>query len=279
MPFAISPALKAHLATDNPALAYLVTIRRRDLQVHGMTDWSQDLMVDGVIHRAGGIERSAWESANTLAVGNLEVKGWFDGADDPLRADMQDGRFDGAAIQARVVNPLDLGMGALSGPPFEIGDARVLDGAFVLELRDPAQGYGRPIGRVYKASCRHEVFDAGCGVDPVPWTVTGAVVSVTDQKTFMADIAAADGFYALGRVRWLTGANAGAVMEVRGFAGGTVTLALAMPAPIVAGDRFELRRGCDLSWPTCRDVFANGRRFGGYFAPNPDAVSDINASA
>lgn len=279
MPFTLSPALKAHLALPNPALAFVVTVHRRDLVVQGWTDWPQDLLVEGVTHRAGGIERSAWESANTLAVGNLEVKGTFEGDDDPLRTDLQEGRFDGAAIRLQVVNPEDLTMGALAGPPFAIGDVRVLEGGFTFELRDPAQGYSRPLGRVYKASCRHEVFDAGCGLDPAPWTVTGTVVAITGPKTFASDVAAADGAYALGRVHWLSGANTGAVMEVRGFAGGAVTLALAMPAAIAAGDSFELRRGCDLAWPTCRDVFANGHRFGGYFAPNPDAVSDANANA
>jgi len=74
-----------------------------------------------------------------------------------------------------------------------------------------------------------------------------------------------------GVVFWLTGDNAGRGMEVKDFVaddGITITqdlsLFLQMPFDIAIGDIATVYRGCDKSRATCRDIFANASRFGGF---------------
>lgn len=74
-----------------------------------------------------------------------------------------------------------------------------------------------------------------------------------------------------GVVVWESGNNAGRGMEVKDFTaddGVTIeqvlTLFLQMPYDIAIGDKARVYRGCDKSRATCRDIFANARRFGGY---------------
>ena len=98
-------------------------------------------------------------------------------------------------------------------------------------------------------------------------TVTGSVTGVTDRRTF-ADTATteADGYWDFGVLTWLTGNNAGLVMEVETYtlAGGDFLLKLEMPYDIQAGDTYSLTAGCDKSLTHCRDKFDNVENFRGY---------------
>ena len=74
-------------------------------------------------------------------------------------------------------------------------------------------------------------------------TVTG----VTDTANFAATaLTEADGYWALGKVTWLTGSNVDRAMEVKGFtsSGGLVEVYLPMPDTIQAGDTFTIEAGC-----------------------------------
>jgi uncharacterized phage protein (TIGR02218 family) len=65
-----------------------------------------------------------------------------------------------------------------------------------------------------------------------------------------------------------SGANAGAACEVQAHVrlGPLAILDLwePMPAPIVAGDAFQVVAGCDKSLASCRDKFANVLNFRGF---------------
>jgi len=74
-----------------------------------------------------------------------------------------------------------------------------------------------------------------------------------------------------GVVIWETGLNAGRAMEVKDFVaddGITIEqrliLFVNMPFDITIGDTGKVYRGCDKSRATCRDIFANGDKFGGF---------------
>ena len=58
--------------------------------------------------------------------------------------------------------------------------------------------------------------------------------------------------YVGGTIRWLTGKNAGRIVEILGYGGGTVTLFEAMSYPIEVGDTFIIAQGCDGSLARCK---------------------------
>ncbi|CAJ3065672.1 Uncharacterized conserved protein [Burkholderia pseudomallei] len=81
------------------------------------------------------------------------------------------------------------------------------------------------------------------------------------------------GYFAYGKVTWLTGQNAGFSMEVKSFAPGVVTLAMAMPYPIAVGDTYTITAGCDKTIGTCSARYNNILHFRGEpYIPGPDIL-------
>ena len=74
-------------------------------------------------------------------------------------------------------------------------------------------------------------------------TVTTGASLITFADTSLTE---ADGFWALGKITWLTGNNAGRSMEVKESTstGGVIELYLPMPDTIDAGDTFTIEAGC-----------------------------------
>jgi uncharacterized phage protein (TIGR02218 family) len=78
----------------------------------------------------------------------------------------------------------------------------------------------------------------------------------------------AGGWFTAGRLNWIGGANAGLAIEVKQHrvVAGEVLISLwqAMAEPIAIGDSFVITAGCDKSFATCRDRFANTDNFRGF---------------
>lgn len=87
----------------------------------------------------------------------------------------------------------------------------------------------------------------------------GSVVSVFSRSHF-ADTSRAEpaGWWRYGTIEWLTGENKGITIEVRdyGHANGTGGFALleAMPGNIVAGDEYEVVKGCAKTRTACKEL-------------------------
>lgn len=81
------------------------------------------------------------------------------------------------------------------------------------------------------------------------------------------------GYFAYGSVKWLTGQNAGFKQDVKTFAPGVVTLAMAMPYAIAVGDTYTITAGCDRQFGTCRDRYNNIIHFRGEpYVPGVDTL-------
>ena len=81
------------------------------------------------------------------------------------------------------------------------------------------------------------------------------------------------GYFAYGKVKWLTGQNAGFSGEVKAFAPGVVTLALAPPYPLTIGDTYTITAGCDKQIGTCSARYNNIVHFRGEpYIPGPDTL-------
>lgn len=88
----------------------------------------------------------------------------------------------------------------------------------------------------------------------------GSQITLTGAK---ANLSGASEYFTGGLVTWLTGANAGLSMEVQTYVPGYVKLFEPMPHPVVAGDTYTIRAGCDKLLATCRNKFSNAINFRG----------------
>jgi hypothetical protein len=83
----------------------------------------------------------------------------------------------------------------------------------------------------------------------------------------------AEGYFTYGKVKWLTGQNAGFSNDVKIFAPGNVTLALPTYYPIAVGDTYSIVAGCDKAVGTCASRYNNVVNFRGFPAiPGPDVL-------
>jgi uncharacterized phage protein (TIGR02218 family) len=148
-------------------------------------------------------------------------------------------------------------------------------------MRSLAHVLNQTVGRTFQHACDAELGDARCGVDldDPAYKGTGSVTAVTGDRSFTASglTGFAAGWFALGRLTWTSGTNAGRTAEVASHtvSAGVRSLALleAPVRPIAAGDDFVVQAGCDKRLETCRDRFANVVYFRGFpQIPGQDTV-------
>jgi uncharacterized phage protein (TIGR02218 family) len=239
--------------------------------VQGFTDHDADLVIDGLTCRAGtGFTASEATSRFDLAVDGSEIAG-ARGDDARTEADLVAGRYDAARIETWLVDWSDTTLKVMTACG-TLGEVKREGQAFSAELRGLADVLSQESGRLYTAKCSADLGDARCKVDLSlsMWRGEGAVVSpetssvvvVSGLDTF------ADGFFTAGRLVWISGANAGLSVEIKEhrIAVGVVRLSLwqSVPEPIASGDTFTVTAGCDKTFATCRDRFANTVNFRGF---------------
>ena len=108
---------------------------------------------------------------------------------------------------------------------------------------------------------------------------TGAVTQVLDSFEFLASglSGVASGVLTRGKLVWTSGLNNGLAVEIKAHSSSAgvsrIAIALPMGAPVVVGDTFSATAGCDRTFATCRDRFANTVNFGGFpHMPGNDAI-------
>ncbi len=263
----IPPALAAALARDASTLCRCWALVRRDGAVLGFTDHDRDVTFAGRVHLARtGLDAAEATSELGFAVSGGEVAGALVAAgitEDDLAA----GLYDDASVETWLVD--------WSAPEHRLlldvshlGEIRRADGAFVAELRGLMHRLDEERGRLYGASCSADLGDARCRVDlSAPGRRCEAVVAQSDGALLVrapALAAFAEGWFSGGRLAWTGGANAGAAVEVRAHRGDALDLWQRAPRAIAPGDAFTVTAGCDKSFPTCRDRFANAANFRGF---------------
>lgn len=117
---------------------------------------------------------------------------------------------------------------------------------------------------VYTPSCKNVLGDARCGVDLASYAVAGQVQSVTSPSLFDTNLAAATGYFDLGKIQFTSGALAGLKKTVKTFtAGGLVQTIIGFPQAPAVGDNFLAYPGCPLSMAVCDGRFNNLIHFRG----------------
>ena len=267
----IPSALQAKLDSGATTLARCWIVTRRDGVVLGFTDHDRDLIINGTTCRAAtGFTASEATSRFDLSVDGSEISGAF--SDDTLtEADLAAGRYDAAGVAIWLVDWSDVSLKILTARG-TLGEVRREGQAFTAELRGLADALAQDSGRLYTARCSADLGDARCRIDLTGSTFRGSGVVAAVEATSSIAVSGLDGFadgwFSAGRLTWVGGANAGLTIEVKQhrLVGGEVRLSLwqTMPEPIAAGDSFTITAGCDKSFATCRDRFANTDNFRGF---------------
>ncbi len=289
----ISAALGAHLGQDSTTTAMLWKCKRQDGVILGFTDHDMPILFnDGtegspvgtlaVLYTPyDGATASATETGSDMSSSSQELVGYLDSAA-ITEADIFANKYDYATIEIRLVNWQDLTQGALLWKKGTLGEVKVKNGQFTAEIRGMEYYLNTNIGDTYGAMCRADLGDSRCTFNIAAAVQTGVVVSVSDLRTFVAAASplmspanplveaingsvtpAPTAWFNEGVLTWLTGLNAGYLIEVGQYTQPTIELFENMPYVIMPGDTFTIEPGCDHSIATCNSKFNNLVNFRG----------------
>ena len=266
----LSPQFTAALTGGATTLCNCWRLIPRNGAPLGFTDHDRDLRFDNMTFSAAtGLEASAVESKLGFAVGGGEVSGALASAA-LTENDLGSGHYDGATVESWRVdwsNPearllVDIG---------SIGEVRRSEFAFTAEVRSIAHELDEPCGRLYQAGCAADLGDAKCRADVnnASFRVSTSIISSDGHLVFAINsLGFAERWFVGGVVEFLSGANAGlrATVKSHRIVGSHASIALWSPlaGAISSGDTLTVTAGCDKSFKSCREKFANQANFRGF---------------
>lgn len=273
----VSPTLAARLQSGATTLCHVWKLTRRDGAVQGFTDHDRDLTLDGVTYAARcGFDAAETETTLGLAPTSADVAGALSG-DALAEADLANGLYDGARVERWRVDWSDPTQRLLLDV-HDLGEVRRTHNAFTVELRALTHLLDQEAGRLYAGACAAEFGDARCGVTAAAWrAATSVLAGSTASRLRLATTGLSAQALAFGVIALTSGAQAGARRRLRSVAlvGGALEAALWTPlaAAPETGAAATLTAGCDKSFATCRDRFANAVNFRGFpHIPGADYV-------
>lgn len=269
--------LDAHLREGITEVARCWRVTRKDGVRYGFTDHDRALDFDGTTFKAEtGLSAAALSQSTGLAVDNTEALGALSDAA-ITEADIEAGRFDGAEVEAWLVQWSDPENRVLQFRG-SFGELERQAGGFQVELRGLAEAMNRAQGRVYQTGCSAILGDDACRFDlSTPGFAHEAVVDGVSERRLL-DFVGLDRFeprwFERGRLVVLTGPAKGLIGVVKNdrFADGVrrVELWEDLRAELEPGDMVRLEAGCDKRMDTCRHKFSNLLNFRGF----PDIPGD-----
>ncbi|MEP6021269.1 MAG: DUF2163 domain-containing protein [Paracoccaceae bacterium] len=273
----MSQAFRAHIETGITTLCRAWAITRSDGQFFGFTDHDQALAFDGMEFKAdSGLSALALSQTTGLSVDNTEAIGALSHAS-VREDDIVAGRFDGAEVQAWLVNWTNADERWLQFRG-TIGSIQRSGGAFNAELRGLSEALNKPQGRVFQKPCSAVLGDGACKFDvsAAGFSTELAVQVVEDGRAFLWDDLPgfSEGWFQRGRLDVVDGPGKGLwgiIKQDRTTAQGReVELWTPLRSPIEAGNTIRLTAGCDKRFETCRLKFNNLANFQGF----PDIPGD-----
>lgn len=237
---------------------------------------SPDTDIPGSYLAGSNISGSDVKSSSDMSVDNTEVDGAISDNDvtvtDLTVADIEGGLFDNAPVTLFLVNWKNPENGVVILRRGFLGDvSRDSDFHYKTEIRGLAQLLSQNIIRSYSETC--DVVRLGgfrCNINIAPMTITATVTAVTNRKRFtiLGFTDESNGFFSLGILKGLTGANVGFERQVKNDSFnntfGFLDLWDPMPADVEIGDTFSLEPGCDRRVTTCTSKFGNINNYQGY---------------
>jgi hypothetical protein len=195
MSVTISAALKAHLALHSQTTRTIVSFVRKDATAYYFTDHDRPITYSGHTYLPAYDRTNVVGSAD-LSVDNLQQLGAIDSTQ-ITEEDLRIGNWDYARFVISQVNYADLTMGARIIREGWLGEVSLERLQYSADLNGLTKAYAVVLGKLTGATCRHDLFDAGCTIDPggssgsppMAYTVTGTIDSVGDDGVTLYDSA------------------------------------------------------------------------------------------
>lgn len=224
----------------------------------GFTDYDCSMMVESLKYDSiSGFTPTTIESKSNMSVDNMDIEG-LTFPSKITEADLLAGIYDYAEVEIFLINYEDLGQGRLLIKRGRLGEVTLNKQMFRAEVRGLTQHLSQTIGEVYSPTCRAVLGDHRCKVALDKFTITTEVSHITNKQIFTASaLNQAAGHFNGGEVKWLSGNNLGAKMEVKEFVKAQVILVLPMGSNIQVGDKFTITAGCDKTKECCMTKFKN----------------------
>ena len=263
-------------------LAQCWKIERTDGVTQAFTSHDKPIVFDSITYKpAHSFAASQLASDTEMSVADVELIGAID-SNDISATNLLAGVYDHAAVTLFVLDWRDLSIPRTIVRRGWIGSVGQEDTSFRAELRGLSQRIQQPVIDSYSPECRVDLYSPECGAErdtyaaagTVSATSTGQLGVQSDNRIFFATgTIGIAGYYAYGELRWLTGANAGRMNEVRASGDGRLELWEPTVLAVAVGDTFTIWAGCDKSIETCRMKFANAINFRGEpHVPGGDAM-------
>jgi len=247
-------------------------LERADGAGLALTSHDEAICVDGDLYEPKpGILLASVSRGLGLDAQVSEISGGLN-SDALSETDLALGRWDGSRAVLSAVDWSTPELPAIALLQGGIGEVQTQDDGFTADLNGSAAVLDGPICPATSPQCRAEFGDKACGVDLRGRTRTASVVSsangeLTLDQSFGDEIL-------LGRLRYLSGENAGLTTVIIGVIGNQVRVRDLPRAAIEDGCRVELREGCDKTFATCCARFANAENFRGEpYLPGNDLLT------
>lgn len=236
-----------------------------------MTRYPRDLvMSNGMLYTTGsGYDFTGYSATTSMSPSAIDMEGFLGFAGVTADA-IASGVFDNARcylFACDYLNPVENFEPMVASL---LGKTSIEDSKYRIEEMALIDAMNQATGKTYTAQCP-KVFGgqeyAGCKVSLGALTVTGTLSSVTSATVFTdSSRAEAADYFAMGTIRFTSGANAGLKpLEIKSYAGGIIQTFEPFYYPPAAGDSYSMIPGCRKRRDEdCRDKWNNVLNFGGF---------------
>jgi uncharacterized phage protein (TIGR02218 family) len=266
----VPAGLNQKLTQGVTTIAQAWRLTRGDGVVVAFTQHDRDITFAGTLFKAAGsLVGGAHEREVGLAPDRTALSGALE-ATAISEIDLKLGRWNGAKIEAFWVDwttPSDF-IAMWRG---QVASASWRSNGFELDVVGQEASLNREIGRVYARTCDASLGDDRCKVDlgQNGRTIIATILAVISDRSFTIAIPVGQtaGHFVSGRILLgsgtATGWHSGIARIVAGASDWTLTTTRPFPIIPVAGNSVAITTGCDKSFATCKDRFANALNFRG----------------
>jgi len=263
---------RTFFAKELEGVATFWRLMRKDGAALGFTSHDRDLSFDGLRHRAApGMLPSAIRLTADLTPDSAEVQGVL--SHSSIAADdLAAGRFDEAAVQIGVVDWETLEHTALYHG--SLGHITADGVSFSAELRSAKSLLAQDFVPRTSPTCRARFCGPGCALSAQNHSIQTKIDSFNLEENAVSIAAAEEALFLFGELRWFDGPHAGTRMQIIDLTEAGLVLDTPLSHELETGLAVSLKEGCDRTFATCRDRFANAINFQGEpFLPGNDLLA------